>query len=74
MRLFLVWLVTVCACAPLSEEERYERENQLILAKEEFSRRAEYCEQMGGSMSMQQTSKLRAPSLVDYRSAACVSH
>ena len=44
VRLLFILLIPLYACAPLSETEQYEQENRLILAKEEFARRAEYCE------------------------------
>ncbi len=59
------------ACAPLSEEQRYDREHRLTLAREEYAQKAAYCESMGGSMSME-LHALRQPTLVDYRAARCV--
>jgi hypothetical protein len=71
VRLSILLPILLCACAPLTEIERYELEDRLILAREEFSRKAEFCESSGGSMSMTART-LGQPDYFDYKSARCV--
>lgn len=71
VRLSVFLLVPICACAPLTETERYELENRLVLAQEEYSRKAESCESSGGSMSMTART-IGQPDYFDYKSARCV--
>ena len=65
--------VFLAACAPLSEQERYERENRLNLAKEEFARLEAACRRAGGSIRMDRT-PLSRNEKADYESARCVRY
>ena len=58
-------------CAPLTEQEKYERAERLVLAKEEYLAREEQCETRGGVMQMS-ARPLEKPGYLDYRSATCV--
>ena len=71
VRLSILLLIPLFACAPLSETEKYESENRLVLVKEEYARKAEYCESIGGSMSMSART-IGQPDYFDYKSAQCM--
>ena len=58
-------------CAPLTEQELYERSERLNLAKEEYQAREEQCENRGGVMQMS-LRPLEKPGYLDYRAATCV--
>ncbi len=58
-------------CTPLTEQQQYERAEQLTLAKEEYLAREKRCESLGGAMTMR-TRPLEKPGYLDYRSANCV--
>jgi len=58
-------------CAPLTEQQLYDRAERLTLAKEEYQAREERCESLGGAMTMR-TRPLEKPGYLDYRSANCV--
>ena len=58
-------------CAPLSEEERFERTERLYLAREEYLVREQKCQSRGGVMQMR-THTLRKPGDRDDRAATCV--
>lgn len=58
-------------CAPLTEQERYERAELLNQAREEYQRREKACENSGGAMQMR-AHTLLDPGYLDYRSARCV--
>jgi len=49
LRLLPLLVLPLAACAPLTENERYESENRLILVKEQYAQRAESCENHGPS-------------------------
>ena len=59
------------ACAPLSEDQKYERAERLTLAREAYAVREEQCINMGGVMHLQKR-PLEKPSPMDYRAARCV--
>jgi len=48
LRLLPLLVLPLAACAPLTENERYESENRLILVKEQYAQRAESCENHPG--------------------------
>jgi hypothetical protein len=73
LRLLPLLVLPLAACAPLTENERYESENRLILVKEQYAQRAESCESHGGSMKMQARA-IGQPDYFDYRSAQCVRY
>ena len=58
--LALLSLVLMISCANISDEERierrHERENRLILAREEFERRKVSCRMAGGMMTIERHS------------------
>jgi len=64
-----------CA-STMSEEERYERQDALILAKEEFQQRSIACRKQNGVMMLKDclagSSTARCRTL-DYKMAQCVS-
>jgi hypothetical protein len=78
MRVSVTWLsaaliLPLGACAPISEDERYERENRMILVKELYSERSEWCAGNGGAMSMRART-VGQPDYLDYKTARCVMH
>ncbi len=72
--LALLLSVLMINCVNISEEDRlerrHERENQLILAREEFERRKVACRKAGGMMVIERRS--REFDAYDYRFAKCV--
>jgi hypothetical protein len=62
----LIW-----GCAPLTEQQLYERAERLTIAKEQYYARAQQCESRGGAMSMR-TRPLEKPGYLDYQSATCI--
>ena len=55
----------LCACAPLTEQERHDWHEHRSMAFEEYQVRAEQCQDRGGYMSMRSRP-------LDYNSATCV--
>lgn len=50
----VIALLVLAACATeITDEQRYARENALILAKEDFERRRRACQASGGTMVME---------------------
>jgi hypothetical protein len=74
---FVVFLL-LASCATSTEDERaeriYEREDELILAREEFERRSVECRRNGGMMQNLEYSASRSRKLTahDYRKVQCV--
>ena len=66
-----LFVLSLCACAPLTEQQNFERDNRLNLAKEEFLQKEEACKRAGGAMQMQVT-PLSKNGRHDYKSARCV--
>ncbi len=75
---FVVFLL-LASCATSTGDERaermYDREDELILAREEFERRSVVCRRNGGVMEnhTDSSSKLRKRTAHDYRMAQCIS-
>ena len=65
-------ILSLCACAPLTEHERFDRENRLNLAKEEYLQKEADCRRVGGAMQMQAT-PLSKNGRHDYMTARCVA-
>lgn len=63
----------VAACAPLTEQELYEREHRLNLAKEKYAQVEAACHRSGGSMQMART-PLSKTERHDYKTARCVRY
>lgn len=71
VRLLLFLLLS--SCATLIEDERFEQEDRLILAREQFYRQAESCRRNGGVIQITTTqARLGQYNRHDYRSAKCV--
>ncbi len=70
----LLIFALIISCVNISEEDRlerrYERENRLILAREEFERRKVDCRRSGGMMMIDRHS--REIREYEYRMARCV--
>ena len=62
------------ACANLTEEQRYERENRLILAREEFAVRSKSCRESGGAMQIERHGTRREFDYFEYKNARCVRY
>ncbi len=63
----------LCSCATSTEENRYEREDRFVLAREDFYRQSDFCRSMGGSMQI--TSRtLGEHTYHDYKLARCVKY
>ena len=69
----LVIATSSMGCAPLTEQEQFERDNRLNLAKEDFLVREENCRRSGGAMQMRAT-PLSKYGTHDYKTARCVAH
>lgn len=63
-------LLLLVACAPMTEQERYEREDALIVAKEQYEQRRLACQQQGGVMVIKRHASRETEH--DYRLAQCV--
>ena len=73
VRLFL--FLSLGSCATLTEEARFEREDRLHLAKEQFYRQEESCFRQGGVMvAKPATTRLRKYEYSHYKLARCVKH
>ncbi len=74
----IVVFLLLASCATSTEDEgaerMYDREDRLILAREEFERRSVDCRRNGGVMENRtdSSSKLRKRTAHDYRMAQCV--
>ena len=72
--------VLSASCATLTDEQkqdkRYEREDRLVRAVEQFRAKQIVCKNSGGVIWMQFSTGLRAPRYTrhDYESASCVRH
>lgn len=62
----------LCSCATLTEEERFDREDKLIRAREQYFRQAVSCDRIGGAMTITPLHAMEEFSYDDYRSAKCV--
>ncbi len=60
----------LCSCATLTEEERFEREDRLIQARDEFYRQRDSCHRMGGTMQIRART-LGKYDYLDYKTARC---
>ena len=58
------------ACAPYTEQERYQQADRLNLAREQYVVEQERCEQLGGSMVMH-AQHLQEPGFHEYSMAKC---
>jgi hypothetical protein len=54
----------------MTEEQRYERDDRFLQARETFYRHKEVCHNMGGTMELS-LGNLGKPTYRDYRSARC---
>ena len=61
----------VAGCSVQATSDGYAYSDRLNIARDEYHARKEYCEQMGGSMSLR-SQPLAPPGLTEYRSARCV--
>ena len=60
-------------CTPLTEEQRYERDNALVVAREAFEVRRTYCQSQGGVMVITRDGATQAQyNKWDYSRAVCV--
>ncbi len=71
MSTHVLFMGLVWGCAPLTEDQRFERADRLNIAQEEYSAREQMCVKNGGVMSMK-ARPLQKPDYLDYRSATCV--
>ena len=67
----LLLLGATSGCVTVSDDDRYGQADRLTLAKEEYERKKEYCESLGGAMSLR-ARPLEPPGYTEYRSATCV--
>ncbi len=71
----LVLFLSFCSCATSTEEARFEREDRLIQAQEQFYRKEESCFRQGGVMvAKPTTTHLRKYEYSHYKLARCVKH
>jgi hypothetical protein len=70
----LIVLLTMLpgGCAPMTEDERLERQDRLNLAIEDYARMEQVCRRAGGAMKMS-TTPLGKFDYHDYKSARCVT-
>ncbi len=60
----------LCSCATLTEEERFEREDRLIQARDEFYQQRDSCLSRGGTMQIRGRA-LGKYDYLDYKTARC---
>jgi len=65
-----VLFLFLCSCASMTEEERFEREDRLIIAREDFYRQKESCRKFGGTMQIRSRT-LGELTYLDYKTARC---
>ncbi len=71
----LVLFLSFCSCATSTEEARFEREDRLTLAKEQFYRQEKSCSRQGGVMVTKRAdTRLRKYEYSHYKLARCVKH
>ncbi len=71
----LLVFLSLGSCATLTEDARFEGEDRLILAKEQFYRREASCFRQGGVMvAKPATTRLRKYDYSHYKLARCVKH
>ena len=76
MKILVLFVALLSGCAPLTEEQRFEREDALIVAQEEYAVREVACRDAGGVMVISGWSsgmKTRH-SVSDYRLAQCIRY
>jgi hypothetical protein len=61
----------LCSCSTRNEDQYYERQDKLVLAKEEFDQKKKSCRAMSGSMHIR-LKTLGEYDYHDYRLARCV--
>ena len=76
--LFSILGGSVGCVSSMTEEERYERQDKLNLAKEEFQERAASCREQGGVIQLKgcmigRGSGIHRCTAIDYKMASCVS-
>jgi hypothetical protein len=64
-------VLITCACAPLTEQQKFEREDRMNLVIEEFGRKEKACRMVGGTMQFS-VPPLAKAGYHDYRTAKCV--
>ena len=70
--LFLVIVFALSAsCATLSDEERYERADKFLQARENFKLQTILCRKAGGTIQMTRLSAMKL-ARHDYESATCI--
>jgi hypothetical protein len=67
---FLLGLLS--ACAPLTEQQVFERGSRLVEAQEEFQVRAAHCKSLGGRMKVRKQASRSKPGYLDYETARCI--
>lgn len=74
LSVLVVVFLMLASCATLSEEKLYERENALVLAREDYQARQHACYEAGGAMMINTGGqKLRKRyTRHDYKFAQCV--
>lgn len=74
MKTLVFLVVLLCGCTPLTDQQRFEREDALIVAREEFTVRQLACRNAGGTMAIigWRTGFRVRHSISDYRLAQCL--
>lgn len=60
----------LCSCTTMTEEQRFEREDRFLQARETFYRHKQVCHNMGGTMELS-LGNMGTPTYQDYKSARC---
>ncbi len=71
----LVFVLLLCACVPLTEEQRYDREDALLVAQGKFAIDKRACQAVRGVMVFHDylgSFDTRKLSVWDYRHARCL--
>lgn len=63
-------VLSLCSCTTMTEEQRFQRDDRFLQAREAFYRHKEICRNMGGTMELT-LGGLGKPTYHDYKSARC---
>lgn len=64
-------VLLLSACAPLSEQHQFDRQDRMNLVREEFGRKEAACRRAGGTMQLS-VPPLAKAGYHDYKTAKCV--
>ena len=70
--LTLACLLAACSCVTLDEDERFELQENVIEARDEYHQKAEACRRIGGTIETRPLHEWGPYTDFDYKSAKCI--